>query len=535
MRSYAAIGREFPFPIDFEREAITPRNHAADGQQTLEHIDAAFPLWRRQQEILKILIEDRREHHRDLKNAGRNMKTFASGDLVLVKRQVQTTQEKGPAKARMQARGPYRILEQIKPGTYRIQRLTAIQGAGRRGRVTKESAARLTRIPSTLVLHKPAEGIDTRLATYRHAMIDNPLENILGLHEPGRHRQAAENRPLAYDKIEDLWHEDIDNNWPLMQAPGDDTDSSSSNEDSDTTVDDDDDDNNQNGHQDDDHNINNQDNPESHENTQNDQEKDDNINTGNTGDSINNNVDESNTNTNARRANPSTRDNVTTPHPKKRKTATPPHSAPPTRTSTRTAKRPARYQQDTPPAITTPQDNAQNTQRHAAHKLYKRICKSRDKLFFIKYKADTTNVHRWYVVQAKLQEDDKEQTRNEGIYTVWFYIREHQNSKSRTIRNCRFWPEVHQTRPNGMLGPIVPIRAGRVQTIIQEQPHKYKIYEHSVNLCTNTLVGPFDFAVPKHYQNEANRIAFEEWEDLKTAAAQHNIDVSDIEEIIPLR
>lgn len=209
-RSYATVGREFPFPIDFEHEPITPREHEAQAQQTLEHVDSAFPLWRRQQDVLKLLVEERREHHRNLKNQGRNMKTLAPGDLVVVKKQVQTTQEKGPAKARMYARGPYRVLEQIRPGTYKIQKLPGIQGAGRRGRVTKESAARLTKIPSTLVIHKPASGIDTRLATYRHAIVDNPLENIIGLHEPGRYRQAGPNQPFAYDRIQDLWQEEVD-------------------------------------------------------------------------------------------------------------------------------------------------------------------------------------------------------------------------------------------------------------------------------------------------------------------------------------
>jgi hypothetical protein len=39
-------------------------------------------------------------------------------------------------------------------------------------------------------------------------------------------------------------------------------------------------------------------------------------------------------------------------------------------------------------------------------------------------------------------------------------------------------------------------------------------------LLEDVLVGPFDFAVPSHYQNESHRIAFKEWEDLKSAAQQ---------------
>ena len=93
VRSYSAFGREFLFPIDFERDPIVPREHEAQGQQTIEHVNSTFPLLQQQQELLKVLIDDKREHHWRLKNnEGRNMKTFGPGDLVIVKKQVQMSQ-----------------------------------------------------------------------------------------------------------------------------------------------------------------------------------------------------------------------------------------------------------------------------------------------------------------------------------------------------------------------------------------------------------------------------------------------------------
>ena len=517
VRSYAAMGREFPFPIDFEQEPMVARDHAAQGQQTIEHVDSAFPLWRKQQEILKTLIEDRREHHRKLKNEGRNMKTFAPGDLVVVKKQVQTTQENGPAKARMHARGPYRILEQIKPGTYRIQKLPGTQGAGRRGRITKESAARLTKIPSTLVIHKPTTGVDTRLATYRHAMIDNPLENILGLHEPGRYRQAEPEQPFAYDKIEDMWQEEINDLGNVRD------DQSSSDDSSDNSDDDED-----RGDDTDDQAADVQDNNNDRLNTT---ENNNTVRT--TAAQPRDNTTARNTETPQRTTGSATKATAT-----KRKRPEETEQQQPQRASARTVSRPKRYRDSeaTEKTQRTAQIGAKHpTRRDQAHKLYKRIRASRDKLFFIKYTIDTTHTQRWYVVQARVHDDDTETMRNEGKYTVWFYIREHDNSKTRQLRNCRYWPEVHQVRANGNLGPITPIRPGRVEAIVNDQPEKFRVYEQTVDLCENGIVGPFDFAVPKHYQKEANRIAFEEWEELKTAAQQHNLDVSDIEEIIPLR
>ena len=560
MQSYAAIEREFPFPINFENDAIVPREHKAQGQQSTEHIESTFPLWQQQQALLKLLVDDRRDHHCQLKNEGRNMKSFAPGDIVVVKKQVQTTQEKGPAKARMQARGPYRVLEQTKPGTYQIQRLPGVQGAGRRGKIMKESAARLTKIPSTLVIHKPAAGADTRLATYRHAIVDNPLENILGLHEPGRYRQAEPERPFAYDKIEDLWQEDVDNNWPAMiQGAGldsDDDDSSDSDSDSDSNSDhendntDDNDDNNGNTA-----NSNGDDNNSNNEEKDRKNDKEDDKNDDDSlpyDDDHSQQADDSEQHEHGQAK--ETRKRTTTatadgrrdkenPAPGKRQkrgVSTAETTTGPARTPGRATRKPTRYKQNE--ATTTaarPQAPkeimTQQTQTKKAHQLYKRICKSRDKLFIIKYIVDTTNTTRWYVIQVRLDDDDTETTRNEGKYRVWFYICEHSNSKSRQLRNCRYWPEVHQLRPNGMLGLIVPIRPGRVEQTITAQPDKYKVFEQTVDLLEKALVGPFDFAVPKHYQNESNRVAFEEWEDLKMAAKQHNLDVTDTEEIIPLR
>ena len=528
VRSYAAIGREFPFPIDFEREPLVPREHEAQGQQTLEHIQSTFPLMRQQQQILKTLIEDRREHHRQLKNDGRNMKTFEPGDLVIIKKQVQTNHEKGPAKARMSARGPYRVLEMTKPGTYRVQKLPATQGAGRRGRVIKESAARLTKIPSTLVIHKPTAGIDTRLATYRHAMIDNPLEATLGLHEPGRYQQANHNETFAYDHIEDLWQEHVD-------ASGTDTDDNSD----DATTSSEDSNNDDNNDDDDDrHHDKKDDDRDTHHH-----ETDDKGNRHHQPISNDDHVNIATEDTTPATPTPQTTQEITPqaaqiqPPTRKRKQTTTTNNGPnPTkRTSLRTTRPPERYRSEDRALIPTPKAIHNNENIAKAHKLHKSIRKSKHKLFFIKHKTDSTQVFRWYMVQVKTEHDDTDQDINQGIYNVWFYIREHSNSKTRKQRNCRYWPEVHQRRRDGSLGPIIPIRPGRVDQIIKEHPTRYGVYQQRINLLENTLFGPFEFAVPRHYDNESNRIAYEEWEELKTAAHENGIDTTDIEEIIPLQ
>ena len=67
-RSVGAIGREFPFPIDIQNRPDVVNGF--EGGNAADHHDAIHPLIAKQRELLRILNEERRQRHRDLKNAG---------------------------------------------------------------------------------------------------------------------------------------------------------------------------------------------------------------------------------------------------------------------------------------------------------------------------------------------------------------------------------------------------------------------------------------------------------------------------------
>ena len=536
IRAYAAIGREFPFPIDFERDPIVPRETQNQGEQTLNHIDNAFPLWHKQREMLRILNEERREYHRQLKNQGRSMKKFAPGELVLVRKQVNTTHEQGPAKARLKARGPYRVIEEVRPGTYRVQRLPGTRGKGRRGRIVKEAAARMERIPSPLVVHKTTKSIDTRLATYRHAMIDNPLEHTIGLFEQGGFQHADPAQAFAFEKIEDLWHDEVDTSTDEDIAIALDNNDTSS-DDSDNS-DNDQPSNNYDGNQ---ATTNKNDNITDHPNIEygNGHDEDNNEETHQQRD-INETNCESNTNADAHQGNTTNKTPKQITKSTRKRTH---HMTVPMRTATRNIRPPKRYcplpneelDNNTSPQDTTQHREESKTPTRKAHQLYNSTRQSRDRLFFIRHRGDATEQYQWYLVQALLEDSDTTATRNEGEYRVRFMIREHSNSKTRPLRNCRYWPEIHELGSNGTPGPIIMIRPGKVDNVLKNQPHKYQAYEREVNLIQHAIVGPFDFALPREYNQEAHRITFEEWETLKARANQYQVDTSNIERTIPLR
>ena len=67
IRSAVVIGREFPFPIDLEFGVNPTINQ--EGQSAIEYAESNLPLLMKQRELLKLINEERRERHRELKNA----------------------------------------------------------------------------------------------------------------------------------------------------------------------------------------------------------------------------------------------------------------------------------------------------------------------------------------------------------------------------------------------------------------------------------------------------------------------------------
>jgi len=142
IRSIAAVAQEFPFPIDVAGADPVPRLRTSTGDASLQHMESAFPLLFQQRQLLTVLNEERHQAHVTLKNEGRKTKTFAPGDIVQVKKQLQS-KDGVPAKQMMQAWGPYQVIELTaeNPNSYWVQRMPFIRGLGKRGRRMKESAA----------------------------------------------------------------------------------------------------------------------------------------------------------------------------------------------------------------------------------------------------------------------------------------------------------------------------------------------------------------------------------------------------------
>lgn len=82
IRSYFAKARIFLFPLELNDEK-PPRIPKGQGQAALERWHMVVTLIEHQRALLKCLVEDRRERHRQIKNANRQQRFSEVGEIVI--------------------------------------------------------------------------------------------------------------------------------------------------------------------------------------------------------------------------------------------------------------------------------------------------------------------------------------------------------------------------------------------------------------------------------------------------------------------
>jgi hypothetical protein len=143
-------------------------------------------------------------------------------------------------------------------------------------------------------------------------------------------------------------------------------------------------------------------------------------------------------------------------------------------------------------------------------------------------------VSGWYPVQVDDQETNWRQAKDEGIYYVRFFIRALADSRRLKVRDCKYWPELHEFKCDGVtMGPMIPTKPPKVGKLLLEQPHKVMWYQDTINLFVHKIVGPLDFAdneqnVPQHVFD----VLMEKAPDFKVYVG--DVYVGDVNRTIPL-
>jgi hypothetical protein len=145
---------------------------------------------------------------------------------------------------------------------------------------------------------------------------------------------------------------------------------------------------------------------------------------------------------------------------------------------------PSEKKVDTDAPVTTAQQR-----KHLA----KETKESKDKLFFVLRQRPGHQKNSWHLIPVDREETDWNKAKQGGVYHVRFYVRCLKDSKKVKVRECAFWPEIHEFKRDGVtMGPIVPTKPSKVEHLLMNKPFRYMWYQDTINLFDSLLVGPFD-------------------------------------------
>ena len=75
--------------------------------------------------------------------------------------------------------------------------------------------------------------------------------------------------------------------------------------------------------------------------------------------------------------------------------------------------------------------------------------------------------------------------KDKGIFHVCYFARSYADSEKKKIRECAYWPEIHEFKRDGeTMGPIVPTKPNKVDHLLETKSHRYMWYQDTINLLT---------------------------------------------------
>jgi hypothetical protein len=210
IRSVAAVGREFRLPVDVKLSTIDPSTLDLSAQALSTYMTCISRYSSFAQNILALLIADRRAAHAERINETRNPIAYNVGDLVLARVQVQSDASRGRvAKLTYRIRGPFEIVARLDGGSYHIRRAGAPNSP-----LLKFHAECLQPVPPGLLPCEPIDTADFRYLNLDHGPKPHPLQHLGIQHynavwfdpnspKPPPKFQYSSDAPFPIDKVAD--------------------------------------------------------------------------------------------------------------------------------------------------------------------------------------------------------------------------------------------------------------------------------------------------------------------------------------------
>lgn len=339
----------------------------------------------------------------------------------------------------------------------------------------------MQRLPSTLVIHKHTDGADANWAAYRNAFSPAPLQHSLGAVEFGEYKKA-EGEKWAFEKIEQLWQEDLgipETDSPEAITPEDPTTT--------PTV-------------------------QAEPPTPKAVSFDDVSEKGNESD-----------------------DSAVRRSLRKRKSSLKQREA--MEGGTLKASRPTPLVHKVPLPAPVRSPTVPPAKEQSTSGFLSRLRKSRDRLVFIWHKQAGTAVRKWYLVQAFWEPNSRAliEAKRTNTLRVRFWIRHSTDSETRPTHECRFWPEVHEVHQGSdTFKAIYRVRPAHTDGAIRKGNGKYQRYEEEISIPSQIIHGPFNFAPPPRTGGISYRVSAHDWSRLRLLGPSNDVDITDVDEVVPL-
>lgn len=178
IHSFVAVGHEFRFPLDLQFANAPPLN--LENKELFEYLQQMGQESQFATQTLQILIEDRREAHRNRVNASKSTSCHLKiGNIIKAHVQVQSNFEKGEVKKlSYSARGPFTIVEDLGHGSFLVQPYGKPDAAKRKYKSTE-----LYLLPPAIFPSTPLDTVDQRYLNYEHAPVLSPFAKSLNIEE----------------------------------------------------------------------------------------------------------------------------------------------------------------------------------------------------------------------------------------------------------------------------------------------------------------------------------------------------------------
>ena len=169
-RSVAAVGRAFKFPLDLKLQPTPTLNddHNTALFDYLRHVScsSSFSL-----SILLVLVEERREYHRNRSNSNKTASPLKVGDVVKAHVAVNSSSESNVvSKLSYQIKGPFIITKELGHDSFEVRRYNKPNSKPRKYKSTE-----LYLLPPQLFPSNELDTMDQRYLNYSHASIPSPL------------------------------------------------------------------------------------------------------------------------------------------------------------------------------------------------------------------------------------------------------------------------------------------------------------------------------------------------------------------------